>query len=177
MTIPPVLRMSDPGAISESYLPVFIDMTGSFEPEAGETALFDIERLDVSRPTLTRKTRDYLGPELTLRMPTAFTLGVDWAIGSHRLVLNGVRYAGSLGVEGKYGRENGEIQPFRIAARPSWGLRGGLELAGRRDEGGLGWLSIPLRILLLDLDGLVFSLMDDRVEYRDVRYRFSGGLT
>jgi hypothetical protein len=56
-------------------------------------------------------------------------------------------------------------------------MRAGLDLAGRRDEGGLGWWALPIRILMLDLDGLVFSLMDDAVQYRDVRYRVAAGFT
>lgn len=30
---------------------------------------------------------------------------------------------------------------------------------------------------MLDLDGLVFSMMDDAVQYRDVRYRVAAGFT
>ena len=88
-----------------------------------------------------------------------------------------VRYWGRLGLEGEYGRENGVIQPFRLSARPTWGLRTALDLAGRRDEGGLGWWALPIRIIMLDLDGLVFSMMDDAVQYRDVRYRVAAGFT
>ncbi|MDA0874966.1 MAG: hypothetical protein O3C45_07890 [Bacteroidetes bacterium] len=175
INVPPRLRMIDPQAVAEGRLPVFVDVAGSMQPETGETAFFDIDRLDVLRPTLTRRTRDYLGADLTLRMPTTLTLGVDWALGSHRLVFNGLRYWGRLGLEGEYGRENGVVQPFRLAVRPTWGLRAGLDLAGRRDEGGLGWWAFPLRILMLDVDGLLFSLMDDTIQYRNVRYRMAAG--
>ena len=176
-SVPPRLHMNDPGAMAESWLPVFVDMGAEMIPDEGESAFFDIDRLDVSRPTLTRRTRDYLGRDLTFRMPTSATLGVDWAFGGHRLILNGLRYWGRLGLEGEYGRENGVIQPFRLSARPTWGLRTALDLAGRRDEGGLGWWALPIRIIMLDLDGLVFSMMDDAVQYRDVRYRVAAGFT
>lgn len=176
-SVPPRLHMSDPGARAESWLPLFVDVAGAMVPDDGESAFFDIDQLDVLRPTLTRRTRDHLGTNLTFLMPTTVTLGGDLAFGAHRLIFNGMRYWGRLGLEGEYGRENGVVQPFRLLARPTWGLRAGLDLAGRRDEGGLGWWALPIRILMLDLDGLVFSLMDDAVQYRDVRYRVAAGFT
>jgi hypothetical protein len=177
VSVPPRLSMRDPGAVAESHLPVFVDVAGALVPNPGEAAFFDIDQLDILRPTLTRRTRDYLGSDLTMRMPSSVTLGADLALGSHRFIVNGLRYWGRLGLEGEYSRENGVIQPFRLLARPTWGLRAGLDLAGRRDEGGLGWWALPIRVVMLDIDGLFFSLMDDAVQYRDVRYRVAASFT
>ena len=178
LTVPPRLRMSDPGALAESYLPIFLNLAGSIDASSTENVeLLDINKLDVSRPNLTRKSRDYLGTEMVFRMPTALTFGLDLPLGHHRFAVNAIRYWGMLGVVGDYSRENGVIQPYRLATRPSWGLRAGFDLAGKRAGGGLGILAIPVRILTLDLDGLLFSLMGDGLGYTDTRYRFGAGIT
>ncbi len=177
LSIPPRLRLWDPKAFAESHVPVFFDMVGSLDAiDADNVDLIDIDQVDLGRPTLTRQTRDYLGPDVLVRMPTTLTLGMDLPLGRHRVVINGLRYLGPLSIEGDYSRENGEVQSFRVGVQPSWGVRFGLDIVGR-PEGGLGPLGIPLRILTLDLDGLVFQMLGDRVSYEDPRYRLAAGLS
>jgi hypothetical protein len=42
-------------------------------------------------------------------------------------------------------------------------------------DGKFGLLWIPIRILTLDIDGLVLGLLGDRAGYAEPRYKFAGG--
>lgn len=175
--LPPKLRMTDPSAFAESYLPVFINLSGTINPASDEnTELLDIDRLDTSQPNITRESHDYLGTELLVSLPASITAGLDLPMGRHVLVLNGIRYLGNLSAEGQYSKENGVIQSYKIGVQPSWGARVGLDLVGR-PGGGLGILGIPVRLMTLDLDGLIFQLLGDRVRYESPRYRFAASFT
>jgi hypothetical protein len=177
LNLPPKLRLVDPSAFAESYLPVFINLSGTINPASNEnTELLDIDRLDTSQPNITRKSRDFLGTEVLVRLPASLTAGLDLPLGRHLLVLNGIRYLGEMSAEGQYSRENGVIQSYRIGIQPSWGARVGLDLVGR-PSGGLGILGIPVRLLTLDLDGLLFQLMGEKVDYAEPRYRFAASFT
>lgn len=176
-TVPPILRMQDPRAFAESWLPAFVTLDGTMDPsDPDNVEILDINRIDLDQPNATRRSRDYLGPEVTLRLPTQVTIGLDARLGKHALVLNGIRYWGSLTAEGQYGRENGVIQSFRYGMEPTWGFRAGLDLERTLDDR-FNFLWIPVRILTLDLDGLLFELMGDRVSYDEPRYRFAGGFS
>jgi|GEM_PF-886230 len=177
LSIPPRMKLSDPSAFAESYLPVFVNLSGTINPASDEnTELLDIDLLDTSQPNLTRRSRDYLGPDVDVRLPGSLTAGVDVSMGRHLLVLNAIRYWGQLGATGQYSRENGVVQTYSMGVRPTWGLRFGLDLVGKED-GGLGILGIPIRILTMDLDGLIFQLMGERMAYESPRYRFAAGFT
>jgi len=176
-TVPPVLRLNDPEAMATSRLPEFLVLDGTMAPSDPNNAeLLDIDRINLAQPNATRQSRDYLGSDLTLRMPAQIMLGFDLRFGEHTLVVNGTRHFGSLSMEGNYGRENGVIQPFQFGKQPSWGFRAGLDLA-RTLDGRTGILWIPIRILTLDVDGLLFELFDERTGYGAPRYRFAGGFT
>jgi len=175
--VPPHMTLSDPRAFAESYLPSFVVLAGTIDPDDPDNVeLLDIDQLDLNQPTASRKSRDYLGTEVAVGMPVSITGGIDLRLGPHTLVLNGIKYWGAMSASGQYGRENGVIQPFKLGFDPSWSVRGGLDLA-RGLDGEFGLLWIPVRILTLDLDGLLFQMLGERAGYAEPRYRFSGGYT
>lgn len=177
LSIPPRFNLSDPSAFAESYLPVFVNLSGTIDPVSDENIeLLDIDLLDTSQPNLTRRSREYIGTEIGVRLPASLTAGVDLPLGRHILVLNAIRYWGDLSVQGQHSTENGIVQNYTLGVRPSWGVRFGLDIVGR-PEGGLGILGIPVRLLTLDLDGLIFQLMGERVDYSHPRYRVSAGFS
>lgn len=177
LNIAPRINMWDNDAYAVSFLPVFVNLKGFIDNDARDSEdLLDIEVLDVTRPNLTRQTHDAIGKWLNIQMPISLTLGIDMPIGSNNLVVNIVRYWGSLSVEGEYGLESGVIQRYAIGKEPSWGLRAGLDIARDANKRGTGTWGIPLRILTLDIDGMLLELMGDRIAYSNPRYRLSGGV-
>ncbi len=172
----PTIDLYDRFAFAESYLPVFVDLSGSLDAEAGERTLLDIEKLILAKPTLTTRTRDAMGSEMSVHLPSSYTLGVDWRFGRNILAVNVIRYVGEFSLAGEYGLSAGKLKTYRIGKRPSYGFRVGLDIGGSGRNSAPGWWTTPLRIITLDIDGLLFQSMGSWTKYRSAHYRFGAGV-
>ncbi len=169
LNLAPRLDMVDRGAFAEGFLPAFLDIRGAtndpFQPE-----MFDVEAVDLSRPNVTTRTRDAMGSTMRIRLPSSLALGLDRVMGRHRISVNAVRYEGELAVSGMYGIRDGQLQPYVIGKRTTWGGKVALDLARPR-----AWiLALPLRLITLDVDGILMELLPG-TSFDQPRYRFSGG--
>lgn len=177
LSVPPTLHLWDPSAMAESWLPQFVDLGGAINNGANDNVdLLDVDGLDLSKPNLTRKTRDYIGPQMIVHLPTSLTVGVDVPFGQHRIVVNVLRYWGRMALRGDYGREAGEVQTFHFGKKPSWGIRGGIDFARGDALSGYSIWTVPLRILTLDIDGLLFQLIGGPDAYSNAHYRIGAGV-
>jgi len=177
LSVPPTLHLWDPSAMAESWLPKFVDLGGAINNNTDDTIdLLDIDGLDLSKPNLTRRTRDYLGPQVIVHLPTSLTVGLDVPLGRHRLVVNVLRYWGRMALRGDYGKESGEVQTFLFGKKPTWGIRGGIDFARGDALSGYGFWTVPLRILTLDIDGLLFQLISGPEGYANAHYRIGAGV-
>lgn len=170
------MTLSDPRAAAESYLPLFVNLGGELDPGPHEDELLDVEALNLAKPNLTSRTTDSLGTDVVFRQPASLTVGMDLGLGPLTLTGNYVRYAGEMSVEAVYGSRAGEPKRFRVGKRPDYEIRAGIDLRLPDRVRGAGWLLLPLRIVFLDLDGLLFQAMAPISGYRDPHYRIAGGL-
>ncbi len=170
------LVMSDPKAFAESYLPLFVNLSGELDPESFEEDLLDVESLNLAKPTLTRRTTDSLGTDLTFRQPDVLTFGLDVGLGPHTLTVNYLLYDGELSAEGVYGSRRGVPKRFRLGKKMDYGIRLGLDLRFPDRLSGAGWFLVPFRLLFLDIDGLVFQALGSKTGYSNPHYRIGGGL-
>ncbi|MEM6644651.1 MAG: hypothetical protein AAF730_00210 [Bacteroidota bacterium] len=167
----PSFTLTDPDAFAESYLPMFVDLDGTLDPDeaAGETELFDVERVDIARPSLTTRTADSLGQHVTFEQPHALTLGVDVRSGRHLFSLNVAPYFGDLVYALDYSG------PRRLGKAMSTAIRLGIDIGLADDLYDQPLATLPLRLLFLDLDGWLFQLMRDDTGYSNPRYRLTAG--
>ena len=156
---------------------MFVNLEGVIDNDSeANQDLLDIEALDLTRPNLTRQTHDEIGKWMIVHLPTSLAFGVDLPFGRHNLVINVIRYWGSMAIEGQYGRKSGQLQHYKIGKEPTWGLGAGIDFARRPDRGSVGSWDLPFRLLTFDLDGILFELMGKGVGYSDAHYRIAGGI-
>lgn len=170
----PKVLLWDGDAYASSYMPEFVDLEGSIDnadPEAHD--LLDLSLLDLNKPNLTRQTHDAMGQWIKLHMPSSVTFGADYPFGRHNLVVNLSRYWGIMAVEGEYGLKNGILRRYKLGRAPSWGIKMGLDVGREPRRDGRGSWNIPLRILTLDIDGVLMELLEGWTLYDEPRYRFS----
>lgn len=166
----PDFRLEDENAFSESYLPIFINLDGELDPVGDEEDLLNVADIDIAKPNLTKKTSDSLGQVITVDLPSALTIGLDVALGPHTVALNYVQYTGDFAVGLTYD------DFYRIGKSATNGVRFGVDLKFPDELKGAAFALIPLRLLFLDIDGLLFQALGKYTKYKDPHYRFGGGV-
>jgi len=169
-TAAPTFTMSDPNAFVESYIPTFVNMDGSPDAAEGEEELIAIDNVDIAKPTLTKRTTDTLGQEMRLSLPSSITLGIDLGLGKHTLALNLVQYLSEMSAEFEYGDAR------RFGKDLGTGLRVGMDFQFPDRLRGAGFALIPIRLLFLDIDGLLLQALGRYSGYANPHYRLGGGL-
>lgn len=170
------LHMNDPSAFAEGHLPLFVNLSGSVDPGPFEEELLDVERLNLAKPNLTRPTSDSLGTAGTFRQPNHVTFGLDLGFGVHTLTANYVLYGGELSLEGTYGTDDGTPKTFRVGKALKYEIRAGLDFRFPDRMRGAGWLLLPIRLLFLDVDGLLFQALGGVTRYSDPHFSVGGGI-
>lgn len=177
LDLAPHIELWDGNASAEAFLPVFVDLEGVINNDLDDSQdLLDIEKLDIVRPNLSRRTHDAIGQWMSIHMPTSLTAGADFPLGNHTVVLNASRYWGSLSVEGEYGLEKGVIQRYKIGRKPTWEVKVGVDIARKERHLGTGSWNIPLRLITMDIDGVLFEIFQGWTSYKNPHYRFSSSL-
>ena len=169
-TAAPTFTMTDPNAFGESYIPTFVNMDGSSDPAEGEPELIAIDDVDIAKPTLTKRTNDTLGQEMIVSLPSSLTFGMDVGLGKHTLALNVVQYLSEMSTEFEYD----EVR--RFGKDLGTGLRVGLDFQFPDKLRGAGFALIPIRLLFLDIDGLLFQALGRYTGYAKPHYRLGGGI-
>lgn len=168
-------RLYDPQAQSEGYLPAFINRNGHPDPEPGEADLFDVDALSLAKPNLTQKLADSLGQQVDFRLPASLRFGVDVGLGPHTLAVNYLRYAGELSYQAFFGQEATDAT-LGMTRTPTSAIGVGLDVRFPDRLRGGAWALLPVRLLFLDVDGLLFQAMGRHSGYRNPHYRMGGGL-
>ncbi|NNE70791.1 MAG: hypothetical protein HKN29_10580, partial [Rhodothermales bacterium] len=168
--------LRDPAAFAEGHLPLFVNLSGETDPGPFEEELLDVERLNLAKPNLTRRTSDSLGTSVVFRQPSHVTFGMDIGMGAHTLTANYVLYGGELSLEGTYGSDKGTPKTFRVGKALKYEVRAGLDFRFPDRMRGAAWLLLPVRLLFLDLDGLLFQALGGVTGYADPHYTIGGGL-
>jgi len=161
----PSFSMFDPLAKSESYSPVF--MVGKPGGTGQDSMQILIDSLKLSKPNLTKTTHNIFSNRLSLQQSSALTFGIDVGLGKHTLMFNYVKYFGDYSVI---------FSNYKIGKKLTSGVKGGLDFEMPTRFVGWNWLLLPVRILFLDVDGLLFQAFQSRTRYRNSHYRIGGGV-
>lgn len=169
-TASPTFNMIDPNAFGESFIPAFVNMDGESDPDEGEEELVDIDKVDIAKPTLTKQTNDTLGQEMTVSLPSSLTLGVDVGLGKHTLAVNLIQYLSEMSTEFEYDDAK------KFGKDLGTGVRFGMDFQFPDRIKGAGYALIPIRLLFLDFDGLLFQAIGKHTGYSNPHYRIGGGI-
>lgn len=170
-TAAPDFKMRDPDASSRRFLPRFVDLT----PPEGEDRV-SIDDLSLAKPNLTSPAQDSLGRSLSLSLPSSLTIGMDLGLGEHTVTLNYVQYFGEISYEGIYSDNENKTDSFVIGKDLKYGVKYGMNFTFPDQLKGADWALIPIRLLYLDIDGLLFQAFRGKTKYRNPQYRIGGGV-
>lgn len=172
----PAFSMTDPNAFAQGYMPSFLssdDEDDDTPPADGEEEeLFDISKLNLAKPNLTEQTNDSLGQMVDLSIPSSLRLGMDVALGQHTLALNYVQYLSDLSYGFTYGNKL-----RRFGKEGGSGFKVGMDFKFPEElKGPTAFALIPIRLLFLDIDGLLLQALKKYTGYKNPHYRFGGGV-
>ena len=183
------LEMTDPNARATSFTPNFLNLfpddicdTYPDDDLPAECEQINFANIDLAKPNLTKQTLDSLGQEMSLELPSVFSIGLDAGFGKtnqHTVAVNASFYSGSLEMQGVYGgRGRASVDPYTIGFTPDIGVGLGLDLQFADELSPKGLLLLPVRLLFLDFDGLLMQALGGYTGYADPHYRigFSAAL-
>lgn len=149
--------------VAETYLPIFLVGTG--KEILGGNIEVSLDSLQANKPNLTTE-RDIsnIVEDGVLTIPSSARIGVDLFMGRHTMVLNYTKYFDSFSFE--YGDNT-------IGKDAQHGIGLGFDFK-MKDKFNSWWqfLEIPVRILYLDIDGVLFQSLGRFTKYSDSHYRF-----
>jgi hypothetical protein len=160
----PTFRLTDPDAYGDAYLPVF----AIGDDVLGGDLKVKLDTLQASKPNLTtRRDINQLIENMTVKLPSSFTLGADVGLGRHTLTLNYTKYQGDLSLA---------FGDSYLGKRSAHGVGFGMDIRLKDRFTPMSLLLIPFRVLYLDFDGFLFQALGQVTAYRDPHYRFGANL-
>lgn len=161
----PIWKLTDENAYVEGYQPKFL--TG--RPLGENENAFDIviDSLDIAKPHLTEPTYNDFGKEVIVKIPSSLTLGIDFNKWGHTLSTNFIFYSKEISYE---------FSKYKIGKELNFGFSGGVNISLPDKYEGWWWLTLPLRIIALDFDGMLFQIFQEQTGYQSPHFRVGGGL-
>ncbi len=161
----PEFLLNDPDAVNIGYQPKF--MTGRLLGEGDEALDINLDSINLSKPHLTKQTKNVHSNEVNFEMPSSLTFGIDKQLGESSIAFNLTKY---------FGRFYYKFDKYEIGKETNIGFKFAANLKFDDELEGWGYAAIPLRLLLfLDLDGLIFQIFRDATNYRNPYYRVAFG--
>lgn len=161
----PSFTMVDPLAKSESYSPVFL--VGKPGGKGKDSMQILIDSLKLSKPNLTRTTENVFSNTLSLKQASSLTFGLDLGLGKHTIAFNYVKYFGDYAMT---------FSDYQIGKKLTSGIKLAADFTMPPRLAGWSWLLLPVRLLYLDIDGLLFQAFQSQTGYENSHYRFGGGI-
>ncbi len=161
----PDFDLSDPNSFGVSYQPKFIK--GRVLGTKDEALDIQLDSMNISKPHLTIKKKNVFTQNVTLQMPSSLTFGVDAALESGTsFSLNMIKYFGDFLYQ---------YDKYAIGKKTNIGLKfaGNFHLDDELEGWGIPF--IPVRLLFLDIDGLLFQIFRSETGYRNSYYRVGFG--
>lgn len=160
----PRLELTDPNATSSAFLPVFV--VGD-DILSGDIEVI-LEDLEANKPNLTtpRDISRLVNPGV-LQIPSYFEVATDLPLNKHTIALNYRQYLTDFEVgigDGVFGKRN----PFAV------GLAADFSHSNTLKNG--GWALLPFRLLLLDIDGLIFQAFKNSSGYQNPHITIGGSV-
>jgi hypothetical protein len=156
----PSLELTDANATSEAYLPIFVKGEDLFKDEI----IVELDQLEANKPNITteRDVSDLIRP-LSIDLPSYLGLGIDVPMGNHTFALNYKYYTSDFRFaygDDEFGKENAMGAGFAFDFNHTNKFKN------------WGWTIIPVRLLLLDFDGLLLQSMKKYTRYRNPHITF-----
>ncbi|MDR9414791.1 MAG: hypothetical protein RI564_00815 [Gracilimonas sp.] len=160
----PRLELTDPAATSAAFLPVFVIgddiLSGDIEVV--------LEDLEANKPNLTtpRDVSRLVNPGV-LQIPSYVEFATDIPIHKHTVALNYRQYLTDFEVgigDGVFGKRN----PMAVGVAADFAHTSTFKRGG--------WALIPFRLLLLDIDGLLFQAFKKYTKYTEPHITFGGSV-
>lgn len=163
--VPDFNLVAQEGAYANTYLPVFIAASGE-ELLQGDISVA-LDSLQANKPNLTTEREiSSIVSDGTLRLPSSLSLGLDFKVGVHTMVFNYTYFDGQLSY--KHGSTV-------IGKNASHGIGFGMDLLLEDRFGSFAsYATIPLRLLLFDIDGMLFQAFGDFSGFTNSHIRFGG---
>lgn len=158
----PTFELQDPNAASTAFLPIFVIgddiLSGDLD--------ISLDTLQANKPNLTTE-RDVsqLVSSATLQLPSSFTAGLDAYLGPHTLSLNYTSYLDDLVL--RYGGST-------YGKKATSGIGFGLDFQFSDKLRPRSAFLLPVRLLFLDFDGILFQALGGLTRYSDPHYMIGG---
>ncbi len=161
----PDFNLSDPNSFGVSYQPRFIK--GRILGTKDEALDIQLDSMNISKPHLTVKKNNVFTQNVILKMPSSLTFGVDAALES------GTSF--SFNLTKYFGDFLYQYDKYAIGKKTNIGLKlaGNFHLDNELEGWGIPF--IPIRLLFLDFDGLLFQIFGSETHYRNSFYRVGFG--
>ncbi len=165
LDVVPSFVLTDPNAKSESYQPKFL--VGRFSGTDDDALDILIDSLSLAKPNLTVPTHNVFTDSVFLNLPSSLNIGMDFKLGDHTFAFNFVKYFNEFSY--RFGR-------YKIGKKVSSGIKLGMDFKLPAVYKDWDWALIPVRLLYLDFDGLLFQLFGEETNYSNPHFRIGGGL-
>ncbi len=164
----PNFDLKSENSTASAFLPVFL--VGSGDDILGGDIEVALDSLQANKPNLTTE-RDIssLVDDGRLNLPSSLTFGLDIVLKQHTLVLNYSRYFSELSFT------NGD-QTLGKELTSGVGVGFDFRMRDRYNSVPHFIVSLPLRLLFLDIDGLLFQTFGGLTGYKNSHYRFGGNV-
>jgi len=162
----PTFNLEGKNKVASAFLPVFLVGTGD-DILSGDIDVA-LDSLQANKPNLTteRDISDIVN-DGALNIPSTLVFGLDFKLGKHTGVFNYTRYLGDLSFE-----HGGNT----IGKAATHGLGVGFDFR-MRDQFSVGQIAtLPIRLLFLDFDGLLFQSFRRFTGYKNSHYRIGGNI-
>lgn len=160
----PSFLLEDPEATSEAYLPIFVVGDNLFTDDID----VELDRLEANKPNLTtRRDISEMVKPAEIQLPSYLGVGLDIPFRNHTLALNFKSYTSDFRFaigDDAFGKTNAMGAGLALDFQHTNSFRKG------------GWALIPLRLLLLDIDGLLFQAFKKYTDYRNPHVNFGGSV-
>ena len=159
--------IAEDGAYANAYLPIFITGSGD-ELLQGDIGVA-LDSLQANKPNLTTERNiGSLVSNGSLNLPSSLGVGLDFMLGLHTFVFNYTLYNGELSY--KHGSNT-------IGKQTRHGIGFGMNIRLEDRFGSFAsYATIPLRLLLLDIDGILFQAFGNATDYSNSYFRFGGNM-
>ena len=159
--------IAEDGAYANAYLPIFITGSGD-ELLQGDIGVA-LDSLQANKPNLTTERNiGSLVSNGSLNLPSSFGVGLDYMLGLHTFVFNYTLYNGELSY--KHGSNT-------IGKQSRHGIGFGMNIRLEDRFGSFAsYATIPLRLLLIDIDGILFQAFGNATDYSNSYLRFGGSM-
>lgn len=163
----PNFTLSGENKTASAFLPVFL--VGSGDDILSGDIEIALDSLEANKPNLTTE-RDIsdLVDDGALNLPSSLLLGIDFKLGKHTAVFNYTQYYGDLSFE-HGGNTIGKETLRGIGVGFDFRMRDRFESFGQI-------ATLPIRLLFLDIDGLLFQSLGKFTGYKNSHYRFGGSV-